>query len=763
MASHWQTIKNKKRIKVITLQPLYTPLPRAENKYDHERRAVLDFAKAHRLRVKWMRANSFQDATQKIATGEADILIGSGRGFIAREPQANANNDKHVALTLPLYLSNDYLVAHKRVNLAWLSGLSNKVVAIKDSPHQHYLASLLASQYPGMRQVVLPEPLEGDLLYRQLKNRFDFIILSGDNIRNDLQYRNDIQKYLPVSEDQSMVWAVNSQHTALLNQLNLFILAQQNNIKGKPIFRVGMLNAYSGLYLYQGEKKGFHAELVQQFFSKHQMPFEYVFADSADELTIWLQEGKIDMAAHYFTELDAKDFNILATEAFIELPSVLLVHNPDQNNLALSELDGRFLSIPWDFNDVESLAQLKEVQPSLKLLKIKQRLGYRELVDRVNHGIYDMTIVPGFVADRSNLSAGKKTSRLALNQIKSYRWLLSKKQADMLPLLSAFFESKAGPKVYQKYYHPSAMLKHSSNASMDEAVFLEKMQQGTYTPYDDLIRQLSKKHSVNWRLFIAAMYETSGFDSAFYRENNGIGLMQVSPFIAERLGFYELKLPENNIKAAAAYLGWIDQQLAVYEIATSQRPWFVLAAFRVGLSHVKDAIHLAHKMQLNPSVWFDQVEVAMRMLERPRFHRSSRYGYVDGDGVADYLRSIKKRYRRMKRTSLYFKQLFAQYSYCLSKKHEEVDTKGLFILRSTLFLSQKRKKRAKRLQVMSKNSPLRIMAKEDKAMGKLFIQKKSMLMGDDTSPKQHSLKQQHPLLKQLGIADILESVSVPND
>lgn len=751
VANNWQSIKTKKRLKVVIFQPFYTPLPRTDSNKLLEHRAILDFAKSNGLKIKWVTAPSHDDAIESIKEGRADIFIGN-----ALEPSSDKMTFEGVSLTLPVYLSNDYLVAHKRINLAWLSNLSNRTLAVKSTPRQKQTAKIIQARFPSLKQVSLAEVDKGDFLYRQLKNRYDFIILTGDEIDNDMTYRNDIQRYKVVSKDNPVTWVVNSKNNQLLNQLNLFILTQQSNENKTLPVRVGLLNSYDGLYLFHGEKKGFHFDLVNQFFSSQQIPFTFHFADSSEELKALAQEGKIDLAAHFFTHSDTLYSNLQATDEFLRLSTLLIINESGKEVKELKDVNGRFLSIPKELEDNETIEFLKQAHPSIKFLKMKKAVPFRELMLNVDRGIYDMTIVPGFIADSPYQGVGHQVKALPLVPQKSYRWLVGQEHDYLLPMISDFFQTGIGSQTYGKYYKTHFKKSLIGNIKSREALFKDENDNSSYTPFDEFIRKSSSEHPINWRLFVATMVEESGYDSTFGGSNDGDGLLQVPPLIAGRLGYYELKLPENNILAAQAYLKWIDRQLMAYGIKSSQRRWFVLAAFRVGLSHVQDAIHLAHKQQLLTSEWFGHVEKAMGLLERPEYHKKSRFGYVAGQDVVNYVRSIRYRYLLMKPDPLSLKRLLAHYIYCLNRGEATLNSKSMKIVKAALLLrrKQREKARAEFLFLGQKNKSAMEQALPRNIPNPLTLE-------DHHSTKQKTIEKR--LMEQFGVSKVLEPILVPSD
>jgi membrane-bound lytic murein transglycosylase F len=62
------------------------------------------------------------------------------------------------------------------------------------------------------------------------------------------------------------------------------------------------------------------------------------------------------------------------------------------------------------------------------------------------------------------------------------------------------------------------------------------------------------------------------------------------------------------------------------------------------MGHVADARVLARKLRLDPDKWFGNVEQAMLLLEKPRYYRRARRGYVRGSEPVGYVSFIQGKY-----------------------------------------------------------------------------------------------------------------------
>ena len=75
------------------------------------------------------------------------------------------------------------------------------------------------------------------------------------------------------------------------------------------------------------------------------------------------------------------------------------------------------------------------------------------------------------------------------------------------------------------------------------------------------------------------------------------------------------------------------------EVKGENRLKFALAAYNIGLGHVKDAQTLAVKMGLNKNVWSD-LKITLPLLSKRKYYKTVKYGYARGEEPVRYVEAI---------------------------------------------------------------------------------------------------------------------------
>ena len=170
---------------------------------------------------------------------------------------------------------------------------------------------------------------------------------------------------------------------------------------------------------------------------------------------------------------------------------------------------------------------------------------------------------------------------------------------------------------------------------------------GIISHYDGLFMQYCSPIRWDWRLMAAQCYQESTFDPKATSWAGAKGLMQIMPATADLLGLPRDQMyePEPNIRAAARYLGQLENQLMdIHD--RRERTNFILAAYNGGIHHIRDAMALCQRDGRNPHVWANVQEYVLK-LAQPRYYNDPivKYGYMRGSETADYVSKIQQRWQ----------------------------------------------------------------------------------------------------------------------
>lgn len=221
-------------------------------------------------------------------------------------------------------------------------------------------------------------------------------------------------------------------------------------------------------------------------------------------------------------------------------------------------------------------------------------------------------------------------------------WLVGSEKEDLERELKAWFH----PSMVDSIKKQEEFL--LSTRSVKRRVFSPMLNRagGVISHYDGFFQRYASTIRWDWRLMAAQCYQESTFDPQARSWAGACGLMQIMPGTADHLGLPRGSIydPEQNIAAAAKYLGELDRSFADIP-DRSERIKFVLAAYNGGHFHIRDAMALARKNGRNAIHW-REVEPYVLGLSKAEYYNDPvvKHGYMRGSETVDYVRKIQERW-----------------------------------------------------------------------------------------------------------------------
>jgi membrane-bound lytic murein transglycosylase F len=126
--------------------------------------------------------------------------------------------------------------------------------------------------------------------------------------------------------------------------------------------------------------------------------------------------------------------------------------------------------------------------------------------------------------------------------------------------------------------------------------------------------------------------------------------MQLMPVTAKSYGITHDSTPEDQIRAGASFIQWLDDRFKEQIPDPDERIKFVLASYNIGLGHIQDARRLAEEYGDDPNIWYGSVEKWLLKKAEPEYYtdRVVRHGFVRGLETYNFVRDIMGRYEDYK-------------------------------------------------------------------------------------------------------------------
>ncbi|MCB1676415.1 MAG: membrane-bound lytic murein transglycosylase MltF [Halioglobus sp.] len=164
----------------------------------------------------------------------------------------------------------------------------------------------------------------------------------------------------------------------------------------------------------------------------------------------------------------------------------------------------------------------------------------------------------------------------------------------------------------------------------------------TLPTYRELIQQVAAEYQLDWHLLAAIAYQESHWNPRAISRTGVRGMMMLTRPTAREMGVQNRLRADQSLRGGARYLKNMKRRLPE-DIREPDRTWFALAAYNIGMGHLKDARVLTARQGGNPDRWRD-VMARLPLLQQSKHYRTLKYGYARGMEAVTYVQNIRHYY-----------------------------------------------------------------------------------------------------------------------
>ena len=628
---NWQGIRERGVIRFADRRfRAFTTLPRQGLPVEHFHRLAERFAARHQLDVEWVIVDGFDELLPALDAGLADVVVAN---LTVTESRAES-----VSFTRALTHSHEWLVGRE--------------LATVGVPRETAYIESLAAHRPELDVVLLPAGLDPSAVVLAIeKGEIDATVMDEPVARTAIAGRPNMKKLGEIPGQRELAWAHRRGDPALKSALDAFLLESHvvgaedasvrawRDIVASGRLRMGTVNDPTTYYLWRGELLGFEYELAKVFADRHELVLEVVVAESIDELLELVTSGRVDyVSASLSPTSERRALGVAFTAPYMTINEAFVTAlDPIEGPEALRD---RAIVV----NPSTSYASTLRAMTDQAFRLVEDPRSPTSILNAVLDGELDATLLDSHRAELTATFDDRISIGHRLEPGKSLAWGYAAGNVGIGEALDAFIKD-----AYRGYDYNVLRSKYFKNKRRMARQREDRVTGRDLSPFDDLVKAAVAEQEegvpLDWRLVIAQMYQESGFDPEEVSFAGARGLLQMMPRTAREIGVDPDRLhePRVGIDAGVEYLRWTMDHFP--ELSPGERIWFALASYNAGVGHVRDARLLAEELDLDDSLWFENVEVAMLKLAEPRYARKAMYGYVRGTEPYKYVREIRELYR----------------------------------------------------------------------------------------------------------------------
>ncbi|NPA71373.1 MAG: transporter substrate-binding domain-containing protein [Gammaproteobacteria bacterium] len=385
------------------------------------------------------------------------------------------------------------------------------------------------------------------------------------------------------------------------NRTNFF-----HSIRGQRGLEHDLIKAYEK-YLNRGPRKERYKTHVV-FLAR---PFNQLFSE--------LKAGHGDLIASGLTITPERAAAFSFTTPYInDIREILVSHHRAPKIHRLEELSGTQIIVVANSSyiiHIERMSQALGQQglPGIEIIKADSALEAEDLLEMVNAGLFDYTVVDNHIAEvyQKNFPNLTLQQDIVFHYGGKIAWATNKNLPKLIKSLNSFIRSYARPgkllgnSIYKKYF--------KSTYWVEKPLSFTELNKTPCLRY--YFEKYAEFYDFDWFLIASLAYQESRFRQNLRSSANAYGIMQIKPSTArsKHVNIPNIKDLESNIHAGVRYLAFIrDFYFDKPEYSEEDKINFSLAAYNAGPGRIRGLQRKAEARGLDPYKWYYNVEVLAR-------------------------------------------------------------------------------------------------------------------------------------------------------
>ena len=412
-----------------------------------------------------------------------------------------------------------------------------------------------------------------------------------------------------------------------------------DNIKKTKILNVVLLNAPSTYYIGVNGPQGFEYDLLKAYATHLGVELNIISANTTKEAIELSKNPSIHIVSASLakTPQRIKTFNF--GPSYFEVREQVICHRGMIGS-------GKF---PRDVEDLEGLKIIVGEDTSYsETIKSLQSDGFdinatfsseystEELLEQVASHTIDCTIADSNIYSLNLRYFTDIALAFTISGREQLAWVLkenSKKlEADMYSWMNSYNQTGQMAALKDHYYSYVLFFDY-----YDTKMFNKRIK-SRLPKYEQLFKKAAKKYDIPWHVIAAQSYQESHWNPRAKSFTGVRGLMMLTQSTAKQLGVKNRLDPKQSIFGGTKHLKQMIKNVSK-DVVGENRFKFALAAYNVGMGHVRDAQKLAKKIGLNQNIWND-LKIVLPLLSQKRYYRELKYGYARGSEPVKYVASI---------------------------------------------------------------------------------------------------------------------------
>lgn len=409
-----------------------------------------------------------------------------------------------------------------------------------------------------------------------------------------------------------------------------------NRIKTRGELIVLTRNAPTTYYEGREGYAGLEYDMARAFAAHLGVEARFIVKDGVVEMLEALSKGEGDIVAAGLTRTGSRASNFLFGPSYQSVRQQVVCRRGGKQPKFVEELDGVDLMVTAGSSYAERLQTLQKVFAGLVWQEAAD-VDTEQLLEMVWDKKIDCAVADSNIVRISRRYFPELVVTFDLTEPEPLAWAMAKQSTSLKRAIDVWFDvfRTAGEidKLLERYYGHIPQFDFVGTRAFNRRI-------GTILPrYLKDFRQAGRKYGMDWTLLAAQAYQESQWHKSAESPTGVKGIMMLTLSTAEDMGVEDRLDPKQSIMGGAKYLSRMIRGLPD-EVAEPDRTWIALAAYNVGMGHIRDAMALARSMGRDPYLWSELSEI-LPLLSKKRYYKTLDHGYARGYEAVYYVKRIR--------------------------------------------------------------------------------------------------------------------------
>ena len=380
---------------------------------------------------------------------------------------------------------------------------------------------------------------------------------------------------------------------------------------------------------------GFDHELVTRFLRELGIKYRIVVASSDADLLRRLADGEADMAAAWQTPDD--HHGTRSGLPYATSQSVLVTHEASLPLTGIAQLAGTTVHVVAGSREEDVLVGIRNTVPGL-VVSADTRLGELDLMESVaKHGI-EAALVSSAEFEIGNNYYPELQNALPVGEARPVAWLFSphideKLVAKANTFIREMLSNGEMDRLKDRYFG------HVDRLTPQHSVRYIECIRNILPRYRTLFEAAQATSGIDWRLLAALAYQESQWNPLATSATGVRGMMMLTDDTADERGVDNRLDAAQSIRAGAEYLSSLRNALPS-DVKEPDRTWQALAAYNLGLGHLKAARQIARTLKIDANSWFEMKKV-LPLLAKEQYYRRLKSGKGRGGEAVIMVENVR--------------------------------------------------------------------------------------------------------------------------